>query len=107
MFVRYASAYIVMPGGFGTLDELAEILTLIQTGKTRRIPVILVHEPFWKGLINWFQDTMVTEKTISLSDLDYFKILNTPEEIVDEIFNYYAPRGFEQSEEEEELQLNL
>jgi len=107
MFVRYASAYIVMPGGFGTLDELAEILTLIQTGKTRRIPIILVHEPFWKGLINWFQDTMVTEKTISLSDLDYFKILNTPEEIVDEIFNYYAPRGFEQSEEEEELQLNL
>ena len=50
MFVKYAAAYVVMPGGFGTLDELAEILTLVQTGKTRRIPITLVHEPFWRGL---------------------------------------------------------
>lgn len=107
MFVRYASAYIVMPGGFGTLDELAEILTLIQTGKSRRIPVILVHGPFWKGLIDWFGDALVAENTISRSDLDLLRVLNTPQEIVDEIFNYYGSRGFEQSEEEEELQLNL
>jgi len=54
MFVKYASAYVVMPGGFGTLDELAEILTLVQTKKTRRIPIILVHRPFWEGLLDWF-----------------------------------------------------
>ena len=54
MFVKYASAYVVLPGGFGTLDELAEILTLVQTGKTRRIPIILVHSPFWGGLLEWF-----------------------------------------------------
>ena len=65
MFVKYASAYVVLPGGFGTLDELVEILTLIQTGKSRRIPVILVHAPFWEGLIQWFQDKLVHEGTIS------------------------------------------
>ena len=58
MFVKYATAYVVMPGGFGTLDELAEILTLIQTKKTRKIPIILVHRPFWEGLLSWFQETL-------------------------------------------------
>ena len=70
MFVKYASAYVVLPGGFGTLDELAEILTLVQTGKTRRIPIILVHRPFWQGLIEWFRDTLVAEGTINEEDLD-------------------------------------
>jgi len=69
MFVKYASAYVVLPGGFGTLDELMEIMTLIQTGKSRRIPVILVYAPFWKGLLSWFRDTLVPEGTISAADL--------------------------------------
>jgi len=107
MFVKHASAYVVMPGGFGTLDELAEILTLIQTGKSPRIPVILVHRPFWEGLVGWFKNTLVNEKTISESDLDLFRILDDPQEIVDEIFNYYEQKGFEKSAAEEEMLLNL
>ncbi len=55
LFVKYASAYVLLPGGFGTLDELAEILTLVQTGKTRRIPIVLVDGKFWDGLIQWFR----------------------------------------------------
>ena len=64
MFVKHASAYVVLPGGFGTLDELAEILTLVQTGKTRRIPIILVGSSFWQGLTDWFRDVLVREGTI-------------------------------------------
>ena len=56
MFVRFASAYVVLPGGFGTLDELSECLTLVQTGKTRRIPIILVGGAFWQGLLDWMRD---------------------------------------------------
>src|SRR5690554_4893989 len=89
MFVKYASAYVVLPGGFGTLDELAEILTLVQTGKTRRIPIILVHAPFWKGLLDWFKDTLVAEGTINESDLDLYKVVDTPREVVDLIFDHY------------------
>lgn len=107
MFVKYASAYVVMPGGFGTLDELVEILTLIQTGKSRRIPVILVRSTFWKGLIDWFKDTLVKEGTIDPEDLDLMILLDDPEEVVDAIFRYYERRGFETSPEEEETLLNL
>lgn len=107
MFVKYASAYVVLPGGFGTLDELAEILTLIQTGKTRRIPVILVHRPFWQGLLDWFADTLVAEETIAEEDLDLYQVLDTPEEIVDAIFDYYEHRGFAPSPEEREMLLDL
>ena len=107
MFVKYASAYVVMPGGFGTLDELAEILTLVQTGKTRKIPVILVHKPFWEGLIDWFKESMVKEKTINPEDLDLIKILETPQEVLDAIFSHYEQRGFEPSAEEAEKLLQL
>jgi uncharacterized protein (TIGR00730 family) len=107
MFVKYAAAYVVMPGGFGTLDELAEILTLVQTGKTRRIPIILVHSPFWNGLINWFRDTLVAEKTISPEDLDLFQVLDHPQDVVNAIFNHYEHRGFEPSAEEREILLDL
>ena len=65
MFVKYASAYVVLPGGFGTLDELVEILTLVQTGKTPHIPIILVGREFWAGLLDWFRDTLVRSGTIS------------------------------------------
>ncbi len=71
MFVKYTAAYAVLPGGFGTPDELAEILTLVRTGKTRRIPIILLHEPFWRGLVDWFRDILAPEDTISLSDLRF------------------------------------
>lgn len=107
MFVKYASAYVVMPGGFGTLDELAEILTLVQTGKTRRIPIILVHRPFWEGLLDWFRNSLVKEKTIDPDDLDLVKILETPQEVLDAIFSHYEQRGFEPSAEEAEKLLHL
>lgn len=107
MFVKYASAYVVMPGGFGTLDELVEILTLMQTGKSRRIPVILVHTPFWRGLIDWFKSTLVAQGMVLASDLDLFVVLDEPQDVVDTIFRYYETSGFEPSAEEEEIQLNL
>ncbi len=107
MFVKYASAYVVLPGGFGTLDELAEILTLIQTGKSRRIPVILVDSEFWSGLIDWFGNTLVKAGTINPEDLDLFKILDKPQDVVDAIFKHYDTRGFEPSAEEQEILLEL
>jgi uncharacterized protein (TIGR00730 family) len=107
MFVKYASAYVVLPGGFGTLDELAEILTLVQTGKTRRIPIILVHRPFWEGLIQWLAGTLVVEGTIGEQDLGLFQVRDTPEEVVNAIFEHYGRRGFEPSAEEREILLDL
>jgi uncharacterized protein (TIGR00730 family) len=107
MFVKYASAYVVLPGGFGTLDELIEILTLIQTTKTRRIPVILVQSSFWKGLIAWFRETLIQEGTIGAEDLDLFQILDKPQDVVDAIFNFYEGRGFEPSPEEQQILLDL
>lgn len=107
MFVKYASAYVVMPGGFGTLDELAEIMTLVQTGKTRRIPIILVHSPFWQGLLDWFKNTLVEEGTIDAEDLDLIKVLDKPQDVVNAIFQHYEHRGFEPSAEEKEILLEL
>ncbi len=107
MFVKYAAAYVVLPGGFGTLDELAEILTLIQTGKTRRIPVILVHEPFWAGLLDWFRHTLAEEKMIDLEDMDLMCVIDSPEAVLDAIFRHYEHRGFEPSAEEAEILLDL
>jgi len=107
MFVKYASAYVVLPGGFGTLDELAEILTLVQTGKTRRIPVVLVGSTFWRGLIDWFRASLVGAGTISAGDLDLFTLVDNPHEVVDAIFSHYEQRGFEPSAEEQEILLQL
>ncbi len=107
MFVKFATAYVVMPGGFGTLDEFVEILTLIQTGKSRRIPIILVDSVFWSGLIDWFRNSLVKAGTISETDLDLIQIINDPDEVVEAIFCYYEHRRFEPTEEEAELQLNL
>ena len=95
MFVKYASAYVVLPGGFGTLDELAEMLTLIQTGKSRRIPIILVNRRFWDGLLSWFERTLVAEGTISPEDMDLFVVVDSPEDVVNTVFDYYQRRGFE------------
>ncbi len=82
MFVKYASAYIIMPGGFGTLDELFESVTLIQTQRIKPLPVILVGTDFWEGIIDWIKTTMLAEGTISPSDLDIFKITDDPQEVL-------------------------
>jgi len=107
MFVKYASAYVVMPGGFGTLDELAEMLTLVQTGKTRRIPIILMNARFWSGLLDWFRNTLCEEGTISPEDLDLIQVCDEPREILDAIFAHYESRGFAPSEEERRILLEL
>jgi uncharacterized protein (TIGR00730 family) len=107
MFVKYAKAYVVMPGGFGTLDEVIEALTLIQTGKSVRMPIILVHRPFWTGLVDWFRDTLIAEGVISPEDMDLFTIVDTADEALDTIFSFYEKSGFEISEEEQEIKLNL
>jgi uncharacterized protein (TIGR00730 family) len=82
MFVKYSEAFIIFPGGFGTLDELFEALTLIQTGKIRNFPVILFGTDYWRGLFDWIRDTMLEEGKISLEDLDLFVITDSPEEAV-------------------------
>jgi uncharacterized protein (TIGR00730 family) len=107
MFVRFASAYVVMPGGFGTLDELMEALTLLQTGKTRKIPLILVCADFWKGLIDWVKDRLVSEKMIDADDINLIQIIDTPEEIVAAIFKHYETRSFSPLPSEREMMLNL
>ncbi|HHO70180.1 MAG TPA: TIGR00730 family Rossman fold protein [Halothiobacillus sp.] len=107
MFVKHASAYVVMPGGFGTLDELAEILTLIQTAKSRRIPVILVGSEFWKGLLDWFKTTMVPFGTISTSDLELITLCDKPQDVVDVIFAFYQNRTISPSAEEQRKLLDL
>jgi uncharacterized protein (TIGR00730 family) len=80
MFVKYAVAYVIMPGGFGTLDELFEALTLIQTKRIRSFPVILIDSGYWKGLLDWFRKTLLKENNILDSDLDIFSVVDTPEE---------------------------
>jgi uncharacterized protein (TIGR00730 family) len=107
MFVKYASAYVVLPGGFGTLDELVEILTLIQTGKSRQIPIVLVKGAFWRGLVEWFRETLVKEGTISTDDFDLFQVVEEPQQVVDAIFGYYKGRNIEMTAEERHRQLEL
>jgi uncharacterized protein (TIGR00730 family) len=107
MFVKYASAYVVMPGGFGTLDETMEALTLIQTGKSRRIPVILVGRRFWSGLLDWFHNTLVAEGMIKAEDMSLIQQIDEPTEIVAAIFKHYEARGFKDMPHEHELMLNL
>ena len=106
-FVRFATAYVVLPGGFGTLDELLEALTLVQTAKIRRMPIILVHTPFWRGLIDWFRERLVAEAMIPPGDLDLVQLIDEPKDVVTAIFDYYEKRGFEPSEAEREILLNL
>jgi len=107
MFVRFASAYVVLPGGFGTIDELSECLTLVQTGKTRRIPIILVGADFWNGLLDWLRGTLVREGMIDAEDVGLMQIIDEPEAIVDAIFSFYEGRGFQPTRAEREKMLNL
>lgn len=107
MFVKFAAAYVVMPGGYGTLDELSEALTLVQTGKIPRIPIVLVGSKFWAGLLDWFKTTLVDEGMIAPEDLDLMQIIDEPDQVVDAIFSHYEKRGFMPSLAEREIQLNL
>ncbi len=85
MFIRYAMAYIVMPGGFGTLDELSEALTLIQTHRIRPFPVILFDSEYWSGLVDWIKEKLLAQGMISEDDLDLFEIMDDPDDVVKHI----------------------
>ncbi len=106
-FVKYAAAYVVMPGGFGTLDELSEALTLIQTGKARRMPIIMVGSAFWSGLIAWMRNQQLDHGVISATDLDLMTVVDDAQAVVDAIFAFYEQRGFAPTPAEREQMLYL
>lgn len=89
MFIKYSQGFVVMPGGFGTLDELFEAITLIQTKKIGRFPIVLVNSKYWGGLIDWIKNTLIAEKAISEDDLNLFRLVDTAEEAVSHFVNFY------------------
>lgn len=89
MFVKYAKAFIIMPGGFGTLDELFEALTLIQTNRIERFPVIMVGKKYWQGLLDWTHDVMYKEGKVKKEDLALFSVAEEPEEVVKIVTDFY------------------
>jgi len=89
MFMRYSQGYIVLPGGFGTMDELFEAITLIQTNKLVRFPVVLIDKKYWKGLIDWIKERMLEEGMISDDELDIFNLVDSVEEAVEVIDDFY------------------
>lgn len=89
MFVKYAMAYIIMPGGFGTLDEFFEAITLIQTHKIKPFPVILFNSDYWSGLINWIKNQLLKEKMITKEDLEIFQVLDEPDAVVKTIKKFH------------------
>ncbi len=106
-FAKYATAFIAPPGGWGTLDELMEVLTLIQTRVGRTIPVILMGSAYWQGLLDWMRNVQVAQGTVSASDLDLIRLIDDPDEVVEAVFDFYQHRGFYATAEERELNLNL
>jgi uncharacterized protein (TIGR00730 family) len=90
MFIKYSQGFVIMPGGFGTMDELTEALTLIQTKKIGRFPIVMVGKKFWAGMVDWIKHTLVLEKMISEEDLDLFSLVDTPQEAVKVIDEFYA-----------------
>ena len=107
MFVKLSCAFVMMPGGFGTLDELMEVLTLVQTGKIRRVPIILVNSAFWSGLLDWIRGQLLADGMIGADDPDLLQVIDDPQAVVDAIFNHYHSRGFEPSPAEREAELAL
>jgi len=88
MFVKYAMAYVIMPGGFGTMDELFEAITLIQTKRIKCFPVILMGSEYWKGLFDWLKKTMLRDNKISPADMELFQVIDDPAEVVKHIQKY-------------------
>jgi uncharacterized protein (TIGR00730 family) len=107
MFVKLSCAFVMMPGGFGTLDELMEVLTLVQTGKIRRVPVILVNSKFWGGLLDWIRGQLLSDGLIGIDDPNLIQVIDDPQAVVDAIFDHYQFRGFEPSPSEREAELAL
>jgi uncharacterized protein (TIGR00730 family) len=93
-FAKYASAFVAAPGGYGTLDELLEMLTLIQTGTGRRIPIILMGTEFWSGLLDWMRNTLLAQGMIAEADLALMRVIDEPAAVVEAIFDFYQSRGF-------------
>ena len=90
MFVKYSQGFIVMPGGFGTLDELFEAITLIQTNKIGRFPIVLVGSKFWGGLMDWIKNTLLDEGNISEKDLKLFRVVDTADEAIEHLNKFYS-----------------
>tara|TARA_B110000003_G_scaffold113243_1_gene115827 strand:+ start:10985 stop:11689 length:705 start_codon:yes stop_codon:yes gene_type:complete len=90
MFVKYSQGFIVMPGGFGTLDELFEAITLIQTNKIGRFPIVLVGSSFWSGLLDWIKNTLLEQGNISKSDLKLFRIVDSADEAIEHLNKFYS-----------------
>jgi len=95
MFIKFASAFVVFPGGFGTLDELLQVLTLMQTKKIDLVPIILVGSEFWQGFQDWIKRTLLEKKMINVDDLDLIKVMDDPDAIVDYVTGYYECDGNE------------
>ena len=94
MFVKYAQGFVVMPGGVGTLDELFEAFTLIQTEKVTKFPIILVGSDYWKGLIDWIKERLLGEQNISPEDLDLFEVVDTVEEVMESLERFHTKDNF-------------
>ena len=107
MFVKSACAFVMMPGGFGTMDELMEVLTLVQTGKIRKVPVILVNSAFWSGLLDWVRGRLRDDGMIGIDDPGLLTVIDDPQKVVEKIFDHYLARGFELSPQEREAELAL
>ena len=90
MFVKYAKAFIIFPGGFGTMDEFFESITLIQTSRIEKFPVILMGSEYWKGLIDWMKQDMLRENRVEKNDLDLFSVVDKPEEALKILKDFYS-----------------
>jgi uncharacterized protein (TIGR00730 family) len=107
MFVKSSCAFVMMPGGFGTLDELMEVLTLVQTGKIRKVPIILVNSGYWAGLLAWINGQLLGDRMIGADDPKLMQVIDDPQAVVDAIFAHYEFRGFEPSPSERDAELAL
>jgi uncharacterized protein (TIGR00730 family) len=93
VFIKYSQAFVVLPGGFGTLDELFEALTLVQTGKITKFPIVLVDSDYWSGLISWIHDTMLAQGNVSAADPQLFQVADDPDEVVRIITDAHRSNG--------------
>ena len=95
MFIKYASAFVVLPGGFGTLDELLQVLTLIQTNKIKQVPIILIGSDFWSGLLQWIETALLKQQMIQKDDLHLIPIMNDADQVINYVTAFYQKDGNE------------